>query len=74
MNAYVDRLRGLVAEIPASILPPLTRNTVAKVRVPTQAFSEFLINRELGDWAERLVATELEKAGLSLKSCEGVQL
>ncbi|MFA5264684.1 MAG: AccI family restriction endonuclease [Opitutaceae bacterium] len=69
MNAYVQGLRTLVDTIPPEILPPLVQTAEPKVRVPTQAFSEFLINRELGDWAERLVATELEKAGLALKSC-----
>jgi AccI restriction endonuclease len=69
MNPYVARLRDLVAAIPGAILPPVVRAAEGKVRVPTQAFSEFLINRELGDWAERLVSAELEKAGLALKCC-----
>jgi hypothetical protein len=69
MNAYVKGLRALVAAIPPKILPPFVQTAEPKVRVPTQAFSEFLINRELGDWAERLVAVELEKAGLALKCC-----
>jgi hypothetical protein len=69
MNAYVKSLRALVAAIPSKILPRSVQTAEPKVRVPTQAFSEFLINRELGDWAERLVAAELEKAALALKSC-----
>jgi hypothetical protein len=69
MNAYVRGLRALVGAIPPNILPPLEPAAAPKVRVPTQAFSEFLINRELGDWAERLVAAELQKTGLNLKSC-----
>ncbi|MHA2659472.1 MAG: AccI family restriction endonuclease, partial [bacterium JZ-2024 1] len=28
---------------------------------PTQAFSEFLTNREQGDWAERLVLSAINK-------------
>lgn len=70
MNAYVARLRGLLAEIPADVLPtPAPVASGAKVRVPTQAFSEFLINREMGDWAERLVADELAGCGLGLAGC-----
>ena len=39
------------------------------IRAPTQAFSEFLINRELGDWAEGLVASEVTLAEVGLTCC-----
>jgi hypothetical protein len=44
-------------------------NDGERVRVPTQAFSEFLINREMGDWAEDLVAREIFETGLGLSAC-----
>jgi hypothetical protein len=63
VNAYVVRLRGLLGEIPGDVLPatPAIRQ---KPRVPTQAFSEFLINRELGDWAEDVVRRAVNGSGL----------
>lgn len=87
MNAYVDRIRALVAKVGERRVPlPKKRGSKAvetapllpseavvhegeRVRVPTQAFSEFLINRELGDWAEALVAREVFNAGLGLSPC-----
>lgn len=55
-----------VTETAPLLPPPSLADLEASVRVPTQAFSEFLINRELGDWAEALVADELGRADPSL--------
>ena len=87
MNAYVERIRSLVARVgerrvalpkkrgatvaeTAALLPSAERYAEdAPIRVPTQAFSEFLINRELGDWAEALVANEVRLANPRLETC-----
>jgi hypothetical protein len=87
MNAYVERIRALVARVSerritlpkkrgaevaltAFLLPPAEPITATEgIRVPTQAFSEFLINREMGDWAEELVASEVCRAVPELKCC-----
>lgn len=65
MNTYVKRLDGLIKRIPAELIGTLDPSK-EKIRVPTQAFSEFLINRELGDWAEDVVKRAIEKLGLGL--------
>lgn len=52
---YQQKINDLFSRIPAEIIDitkPRTRS-----RPPTQAFSEFLTNREQGDWAESLVQT-----------------
>lgn len=87
MNAYVERIRALVAKLTAkqitlpkkrgaksaetaALLPAAEPvNVTDAIRIPTQAFSEFLINRELGDWAESLVASELKRADTKLSPC-----
>ena len=63
MNAYVTRLQGLLGQISSEVLPAAI-TVQQKIRVPTQAFSEFLINRELGDWAEDLVRRGVNESGL----------
>lgn len=87
MNAYVERIRALVADVSARrvtlpkkkgtkvaatapLLPPAELFDAQEgIRIPTQAFSEFLINRELGDWAEALVANEASHACPALVAC-----
>lgn len=87
MNAYVERIKALVARVgerrialpkkrgakfadTAPLLPPAGAvDLTESIRVPTQAFSEFLINRELGDWAEGLVAQEIRHAAPGLATC-----
>ena len=84
MNAYVARVRALVQRVAARRirLPKKRGESKAKtarllpapdedtgIRVPTQAFSEFLINRELGDWAENLVAREVKQLACGLNCC-----
>jgi hypothetical protein len=63
VNAYVTRLRGLLGRISPEVLPAAI-TVQQKIRVPTQAFSEFLINRELGDWAEDIVRRGVTESGL----------
>ncbi|HRT56840.1 MAG TPA: AccI family restriction endonuclease [Candidatus Paceibacterota bacterium] len=63
MNAYVTRLRSLLERISQDVVPS-TPVVQQKPRVPTQAFSEFLINRELGDWAEEVVRRGVNDSGL----------
>ena len=66
----LPKKRGATAALMAPLLPPAAVfNEAESLRVPTQAFSEFLINRELGDWAERLVADETGRADFTLNAC-----
>ena len=66
----LPKRRGASVAPTASLLPPAEPVTVAEgIRVPTQAFSEFLINREMGDWAEELVASEVRYAVPELTCC-----
>ncbi len=56
---YKDRIQALSQKIPIDIVDfsrPRQRS-----KPPTQAFSEFLTNREQGDWAERVVRTAINK-------------
>lgn len=50
---YRDAIRRLIAESPFAIAPELAVGG----RTPTLASSEFLTNKEQGDWAERLFST-----------------
>lgn len=66
----LPKKRGAISAETAALLPSPERFEVeAVIRVPTQAFSEFLINRELGDWAEELVASEVRRANPQLATC-----
>jgi len=50
---YIQKIEELIKDVPSDIV-----NFALKRRrgnVPTQAFSEFLTNREQGDWAEDLI-------------------
>jgi hypothetical protein len=67
MNEYVRKLTALANRVPTDIIPSWDPPS-GKIRVPTQAFSEFLINRELGDWAEDLVKRAINSAGLGLEA------
>ena len=50
-NCYRDRIAKLVDGFPLEI----DKNVVLEGRPPTSANSEFLTNKEQGDWAEKLV-------------------
>ncbi|MCX7995997.1 MAG: AccI family restriction endonuclease [candidate division WOR-3 bacterium] len=52
---YQQKISDLFSRIPSEIID-ITKPRV-RSRPPTQAFSEFLTNREQGDWAESLVQT-----------------
>jgi hypothetical protein len=67
MNNYLSRLIELIEKIPSELIGSL-EPSAEKIRVPTQAFSDFLINRELGDWAEVIVKTSIESSGLGLSA------
>lgn len=48
---YADRIRDLIAAIPLEIDPDIQ----VAGRPPTMASSQFLTNREQGDWAEEII-------------------
>ena len=57
--AYKDSIRLLTEQVPLNIVDfrlPRVRNSP-----PTQASSEFITNREQGDWAERLILQAINK-------------
>ena len=50
---YYDKIRESIQAVPTTIINWEIERKRGKP--PTQAFSEFLTNREQGDWAENLV-------------------
>lgn len=50
-STYKDRISSLIDKFPL----PIDKDYVVEGRPPTSANSEFLTNKEQGDWAERLV-------------------
>jgi len=50
---YLERIEHLIKKLPKDIID-LTQKR-KRVNPPTQAFSQFVINREQGDWAEDLL-------------------
>ena len=50
---YYETIKSLIAKIPATLVD--MNEPREKSRVPSLASSEFLTNREQGDWAEKLV-------------------
>lgn len=62
MLSYKKRIEDLSKKIPEDIVSISIFNQQRKrSKPPTQAFSEFLTNREQGDWAERLVLSAINK-------------
>ncbi len=57
---YKDRIRELSLNVPSNIVADFNQQR-KRSKPPTQAFSEFLTNREQGDWAERLVFSAINK-------------
>lgn len=49
---YLDRIQALKARLEAMASPAKLDLPFVESRPPTQAFSEFLTNKEQGDWAE----------------------
>lgn len=58
--SYKDRIRELSLKVPKDIVYDFNQQR-KRSKPPTQAFSEFLTNREQGDWAERLVFSAINK-------------
>ena len=58
--SYKDRIRELSLKVPNDIVSDFNQQR-RRSKPPTQAFSEFLTNREQGDWAERLVCIAINK-------------
>ncbi len=50
---YIQEIEELIKDVPSDIVNFALRRRMGNV--PTQAFSEFLTNREQGDWAEDLI-------------------
>ena len=57
---YKDRINILVDKFPL----PIDKAIVIEGRPPTSANSEFLTNKEQGDWAERLVVKAINSSSL----------
>lgn len=57
--SYKSKIYELASQTPKSVIDFDAERR--RGRAPTQAFSEFLTNREQGDWAERLVLTALNE-------------
>lgn len=55
-----DGIRELSLKVPKDIVSDFNQQR-KRSKPPTQAFSEFLTNREQGDWAERLVFSAINK-------------
>ncbi|MEW6181105.1 MAG: AccI family restriction endonuclease [Chloroflexota bacterium] len=58
--SYKDRIRELSLKVPKDIVSDFNQQR-KRSKPPTQAFSEFLTNREQGDWAEGLVFNAINK-------------
>ena len=57
--SYYDRIRELTKDVPATLVDfEIPRD---KARTPTQASSNFITNKEQGDWAENLVTTSINE-------------
>jgi len=56
---YNDIITQLIHSIPETIID--LKVALKRRRPPTQAFSEFLTNREQGDWAENLIRTAINE-------------
>lgn len=50
---YVERINNLVSKVPSSIIDFSVERTPA--RVPTQVSSNFITNKQQGDWAEKII-------------------
>jgi hypothetical protein len=67
MNAYTIHIGELIEGIPKETIRTLEVPD-ERIRVPTQAFSDFIINKELGDWAEDVVKRGIEAAAPELSA------
>ena len=60
IDSYKDRISELIDKFPL----PIDKGIVVNGRPPTSANSEFLTNKEQGDWAERLVIKAINTSSL----------
>ena len=58
MSEYAARISRLIDRFPL----PIDKDIVVGGRTPTSATSEFLTNKEQGDWAERLVVKAINES------------
>lgn len=66
--AYKDIIKELIQEVPTTIVDWAIERK--RGRPPTQAFSEFLTNREQGDWAESLVLRAINSLSKNYKAIQ----
>lgn len=57
---YYERITELTKHVPATLVDFCLPREVA--RTPTQASSEFITNKEQGDWAESLIFRAINEA------------
>jgi len=60
---YFERIRGLTRNVPVELVDFSKARDF--VRVPTQASSNFITNKEQGDWAENLVSCAINEASVN---------
>jgi hypothetical protein len=56
---YLDKIRELIKNIPIELVDFLQPRDIA--RIPTQASSNFITNKEQGDWAENLITRAINE-------------
>jgi type II restriction enzyme len=66
--AYKDDITELIKKVPTTIVDWSIERK--RGRPPTQAFSEFLTNREQGDWAESLVLRAINSLSKNYKAIQ----
>ncbi len=63
MNTYLSRIQELIKKIPVEVVDFSKAREMA--RIPTQASSNFITNKEQGDWAENLVFNTINEISLN---------
>ena len=61
---YKDEIRKLTKNVPATLVNFNLSRDIA--RTPTQASSNFITNKEQGDWAENLVTRAINKTSKTM--------
>ena len=59
MTTYFEKITDLTKTVPASLVNFSTDRTPA--RIPTQVSSNFITNKQQGDWAEDLVFSAINE-------------
>ena len=65
---YYEHIRELIQTVPKTIIDWAIERKRGKP--PTQAFSEFLTNREQGDWAESLILQAINSKSNNYKAVQ----